>query len=268
MLIDGKAIAEKIYQDLRVAIAALPARPVLCDIVVGNDPVQEQFVRVKARRAAEIGVEFRAVIVPTPATEAVVVQAVRDATASGAHGVIVQLPLPQDINPDAVLAALPAAQDVDGLVPGSLFAPPTARAILHLLDSLNQDWTEKQFVVVGQGRLVGAPTAGLLRARGYAVQVADKLTPDLVALVRMADVVVSAAGKPGLITVPMLKHDAVVIDAGTSESGGSVVGDAEPSVLTYAAYATPVPGGVGPVTVALLMDNVVRAVRRSVDKER
>lgn len=265
MIIDGKAIAETIYRDLQSRIAALPVRPVLCDIVVGDDPVQDQFVRVKAKRAAEIGVEFRTVALPSSVAEEAVVQAVRDAVASGVHGIIVQLPLPQGVHPDTILAEIPPALDIDGLVPGSVFVPPTAQAIVQILDSLGVDLSPKRFVVVGQGRLVGAPVLRLLRERGYAVEGADIRTQDLGALVRTADVVVAAAGKPGLITPDMIAPGAVVIDAGTSESGGSVVGDVVPAVAAQASYLTPVPGGVGPVTVACLYANAVRAVQRMVD---
>ncbi len=266
MIIDGKAIAETIYDDLKDRIGTLPAAPVLCDIVVGRDPVQEQFVRVKARRAAEVGIDFRVHAIAAPTTTAAVVQAVSEAVASGAHGVIVQLPLPTDIDSEAVLAAIPPAVDVDGLVPGSHFDPPTARAVLRILDSLGIDWDSRQCVVVGQGRLVGKPVTRLLQARGCAVVVADVMTPDVPALVRSAEVVVSAVGKPGLITTDMLRPEAVVVDAGTSESGGSILGDVAPAALAHVAFATPVPGGVGPVTVALLMEHVVRRAEQVVDK--
>ncbi|MBP9686714.1 MAG: bifunctional 5,10-methylenetetrahydrofolate dehydrogenase/5,10-methenyltetrahydrofolate cyclohydrolase [Candidatus Doudnabacteria bacterium] len=267
MLIDGKQIAADLYGRLRQQVQALPVQPVLCDIVVGEDPVQQQFVRVKARRAAEVGMVFRVMSLPADASETAIKAAVLRAADSEADGVIVQLPLPAGISTEAVLACIPSAKDVDGLVPGSVHVPPTARAVVHMLDSLGQNLTGLHFVVVGQGRLVGKPVTQLLQARKYTVAVVDATTPDIAEVTRSADVLISAVGRPGLIATAMVKPGAIIIDAGTSESGGSVVGDVASEALGQAAFATPVPGGVGPVTVAMLFANVLRAAEAVVDKE-
>ncbi len=187
-------------------------------------------------------------------------------------GLIVLLPLPHHIDRQAVLNAVPLVLDVDttGAQASQLFyenkalyAYPTALAVLAVLDSLALDLSEKKIVMVGQGMLVGKPVTHMLRARGLDVTVVDRDTPDPTSLFKNADVLISAVGKPHFITKDDLKQGVIVIDAGTSELEGGVVGDIDPEGLSSVASAfSPVPGGVGPVTVAMLMQNIVQSAEK------
>lgn len=273
MIIDGKSIAERLYVELRQRISKLPFTPVVCDMLVGNDPVQEKFVRVKQRRAEEIGLRFETVHFPFDATTEDIIRRIAvQGVVPGLCGIIVQLPLPGSMDLEAVLESLPAAYDIDclktvsGVQEFPEFTPPTAGAVVRILDSLNIDLSGKTYVVVGQGRLVGVPVTQLLKARGYTVVTIDINTADAAKFLTAADVIISGVGKQGLIRPEHVRAGAIVIDAGTSESGGAVKGDVAPEVVEKASHFTPVPGGVGPVTVAVLLQNAVAAAERIVSE--
>ena len=186
-------------------------------------------------------------------------------------GLIIQLPLPLQINTQEVLNAIALRIDVDctGGTNGDLFysgkaliEPPTALAICELLDSIGVDLANKKFLVVGQGQLVGKPVSFILKQKGYTVDVADDKTENILDLMKQADVIISAAGKPKLITGEKIKPGAIIIDAGTAESDGGIVGDVDfESVRNVASAISPVPGGVGPVTIAKLLQNVLKVAK-------
>lgn len=249
MIVDGKALAESMYVALGTELAGMR----LGIVVSAGDAVTDSYVRIKTRAAARLGVEIVRRELPTEATTADAIDAVRSLI-DASDGIIVQLPLPEHIDADAVLAAVPPGRDVDALNPGALVVAPVAGAMQEILHTTSVEVKGKRAVVVGNGRLVGAPCALLLQKLGADVTVVTR--GDSLDVLRDADIIVSGAGSPGLIRPDMIKEGAVIIDAGTSESSGKVMGDAEPACAEKASVFTPVPGGVGPIAIAMIFRNL------------
>ncbi|MCD8508333.1 MAG: bifunctional 5,10-methylenetetrahydrofolate dehydrogenase/5,10-methenyltetrahydrofolate cyclohydrolase, partial [Candidatus Pacebacteria bacterium] len=269
----GKQLAEEILSRLTHEVAAFHMQPVFCDILVGDDPIAEQYVRMKEKRAERIGMRVHTARFPETITTDALIQEIHTINAlPGMCGLIVQLPLPPSIDTERVLAAIDPLVDVDVLNPHtaeqfyadtSSLVYPTARAIMHILETLPINLSEQRYVVVGQGRLVGKPVTHLLRKRGGNVEGISKETPDARARIASGTVIISAVGQDGLITGDMLQPGAVIIDAGTSESHGGIRGDVDGATLgDIPSYWSPVPGGVGPLTVACLLDNVLDVAKR------
>lgn len=272
MIIDGKKIAEEILLKVKSETASLPKRPVFCDVLVGEDAVSKSYVNIKGKKAAEVGMDFLPVFLPAEIGQKALEEKIAALNSTpNLCGLIIQVPLPDALQEKPVLNAVLPEYDVDcmgeqnqGLFYSGKprFLLPTAAAIMEIFKILKID-KHKKVVVIGQGELVGRPVAFLLRKQGYMVTTADKKVLDLKALCLSADVIVSAAGSPGLVKGAMVKPGAVVVDAGTSESGGGIVGDVETeSVAQVAGFLTPVPGGVGPVTVAMLLSNVLLSAKQ------
>jgi len=269
MIIDGRKIASGIISRIRSKVAALPFQPVFCDVLVGTDTVSAKYVDLKAKKAESAGIRFLRAEFGQNITTAELKEQISGLNQSeNICGLIVQLPLPGHIDRQAVLDAINPAIDVDclGAKRSSEFykgnmaiIPPTAAAIMYILDSLKIELAGKNILVLGQGELVGRPVTYLLKRRGLKVSTADKFTADIPGLLSKSDVIVSGTGKPRLITAEKIKAGCVVIDAGTAEDGEAIVGDADfESVRTKADIVSPVPGGVGPVTVGMLLKNVVK----------
>lgn len=258
MIIDGHAIAGGIYTALEKRRAALARAPRLGIIVCSADSVTESFVRIKRRAAERLGVEIERIDLVDVTHTGDVIDAVH-ALASRTDGVIVQLPLPKHIDTNAVLSELPRERDIDAVNPVSeghtLVEAPVARAIAEILSHTRVDIAGKRVAVVGAGRLVGVPAAALLRRLGATVVMLTE-TQGSIEDLRTADLVISGAGNPGFIKPEHLKEGVVLIDAGTSEQGGKVRGDADPACAHKASVFTPVPGGVGPVAVAMIFMNL------------
>ncbi len=268
MIIDGIKIAQQIELGIKARVAKLPFVPLFCDVLVGNDPVSFSYVNKKGRAAVRCGMEFELVQLDENILEVDLRSKILALNRKERIcGIVVQLPLPNYFNRQDVLDAILPSLDVDviGSVSSKIFytensglVPPTAAAILRVIDSLPGKIQSGKYVVVGQGMLVGKPLSYLLKKAGRQVMVADKQVSDLDTLLRQADVIISATGQPGLIKAHMLKNGAAVIDAGSAEMDGGIVGDVDfTSVKEVAAFITPVPGGIGPVTVAKLLENVV-----------
>jgi len=273
MIIDGRKIASGIINQLKTEVSSLPFIPVFCDCLVGDNPVSAQYVSLKAKKSIEAGIKFlRADFPNNISTEDLVGEIQKLNKTPDICGLIVQLPLPAHIDRGEALNAIASTLDVDSIgkernekfYRGDLtIMPPTAAAVMLILDFLRQDLTNKNILVLGQGELVGRPVSFLLKQRGLNVITADKYTMNPEKLMLEADVIISGAGKRKLITGDKIKKGCVVIDAGTSEDGGQIVGDADfESVKNVASYFTPVPGGVGPVTVAMLLSNVVKVAKQ------
>lgn len=273
-IIDGKKIATEVLSQLKTEVSALPFQPVFCDVLVGNDKVSAQYVAMKAKTAEKIGIKFRAAVFPDNVPKQELIDEIKKICQEpNMRGLIVQLPLPANLPKQEILDAINPDIDVDCM--GSLnldnfykghirFIPPTAAAIMAILENLKIDLLSKQILVVGQGELVGRPVTFLLKQKGLLVNIADINTKNTAELLKQADVIISAAGKAYLITGEKIKQGAVVIDAGTSESGGGIVGDVDfNSVSQVASAISPVPGGVGPMTVAMLLNNVVKAAKEN-----
>lgn len=277
-IIDGKILAQEIMADVAVRVRTLPFSPVFCDVLVGSDPVSASYVRIKAKSAEKCGIVFKeATFDESISTESLFQQIEGLNKEPHLGGLIVQLPLPKHIESKKIIDAIDPELDVDclGSFNKNLFysgaavmVPPTAAAIMKILQSLPVDFAGKTIVVVGQGELVGKPITYLCKRRGYTVITADKATVQLSDVTLRGDIVISGTGVPGLITGSMIREGAIVIDAGTAESNGGIVGDIDyETVAPRCSYLSPVPGGVGPVTVAMLLDNVIRSLEKKLSTE-
>jgi len=252
MIIDGKKIAREIRDGLVGSTGSLHI------FVVGENPVVENFVRYKKIFANAIGVEFVEHRFAPTVTEIDLLSAIKEAS-NVANGILVQLRLPLHIDARLVLDAVPSELDIDGLATQSDYLAPVAGAVREIIEYECITVDGKQALVVGRGKLVGKPVAELLTSMGAIVTVADKETSkgELVKLARASDIIVSGAGAPNLITRDMVKEGSVLLDAGTSTQNNSVVGDIAPECRDMASHFARTPGGIGPLTVAVLFKNLV-----------
>lgn len=244
-------------------LKALKAPLALAIVSEGDQPVNQLYMRLKRAYGQDIGVRVEVVATanPTDSQRAVLELNQDDATPA----VIVQLPLTEPARTDDVVNLIDPAKDVDGLGQDASYDSAAATAIMWLLAGYNVDLRGKTVAVVGQGRLVGQPLVKLLAASGIEPLALDERTADLAGQLKTADVIISAAGQPGLVTSDMVKPTAVVVDAGTASEDGRIKGDAAPELYEREDITiTPLKGGVGPLTVAALFDNVLRAVRAKV----
>lgn len=256
MIIDGRAIAEEMYAHLSEARKGYDALS-LGIVVVGTSPVVASFVRIKERSAERLNVTLVRRELPESASTREVIEAVQE-LAKETAGIIVQLPLPGTIDTEQVLASIPASHDVDGINPlteEQEVRPPVAGAIAEIFERTKVEPKEKKAVVVGLGRLVGAPAVELLEDLGASVSIVTQTRGSIDEL-KSADIVVLGAGNPGFVKPNMLKEGVVLIDAGTSEMENRIAGDADPACEGVASVFTPVPGGVGPIAVAMIFRNL------------
>lgn len=273
-IIDGKRIAAGVREEIRDRIRRLREDrcgvPGLAVVRVGDDPASVAYVRRKAAACEEVGIASRQITLPGFISYDELIDSIqtlnRDA---GIHGILVQLPLPKHLDERGALEAVDPAKDVDGFTYANIgrlvenrarFVPCTPAGILELLDREGIEIAGANAVVVGRSEIVGKPVAMLLLHRHATVTICHSRTADLAAETRRADILVVAAGRPRLISGDMVKPGAVVIDVGINRVAGGLVGDVDfESVVAVASAVTPVPGGVGPMTVAMLLANTVRA---------
>jgi len=273
-IINGKQFAEKLRADIALRVAALKAEknitPGLAVVLVGNDPASEVYVRNKARQTSEAGMNSYEFKLPENTTQDALLAKIAELNADkNVHGILVQLPLPKHINEDAVIGAIAPHKDVDGfhvenvgkLATGKQgFVPCTPLGCLMLLKSVLGDLAGKNAVVIGRSNIVGKPMAQLLLQESCTVTIAHSKTKDLPALLKGADIVIAAVGRPEMVKGEWLKKGAVVIDVGINRVDGKLVGDVDfESCMGIASAITPVPGGVGPMTIACLLENTLRA---------
>ena len=274
-IIDGKILDAEVKACAAQAVRFLQERygitPCLAVLLVGDDPASQVYVRGKANDCEACGIESRVIRLPAGTTQAELLARLGALAADSAvHGILVQLPLPRHIDPAAVIEAIPPEKDVDGFTPvnaGRLlngepcFAPCTPAGCLHMIEAAGVDLDGKHAVVVGRSNIVGKPAALLLMQKNATVTVCHSHTRDLAAVCRTADVLIAAVGKAGVITADMVKPGAVVIDVGINRGAdGKLHGDVDfAPVSEIASYITPVPGGVGLMTRAMLMLNTVQA---------
>lgn len=268
-IIDGKKIARKIEHSCKETITKLAAKgiiPKLAIVVYNPEQSSRVYVNLKLKKATELGMACELYDWSNLSLEQCIAKMRELAEDSATHAIIVQLPANGLDNVDALLKEIPPNKDADGLNPAAehQLVPATAQAILELLRYSGVELKEHKIAIVGQGKLVGKPLAQILRARSLQLETADDKTNDLRSITTQADILISAAGKPGLIVGGMIKPGAVVIDAGTSELHGALVGDVNyDSIEGKASKIAKVPGGVGPVTVISLLQNVIEASKNS-----
>ncbi|MBI2549745.1 bifunctional methylenetetrahydrofolate dehydrogenase/methenyltetrahydrofolate cyclohydrolase FolD [Candidatus Woesearchaeota archaeon] len=267
-IMDGKAVAEKIRAKVKAEVANLKTKPGLAAILVGENPASKVYVDIKRKTCDEVGIYSELYKLPEETTEKELLQLIgRLNKSEKIHGILVQLPLPRRINEEKVLEAIALEKDVDGfslvnvgrLASGREAAVPcTPKGVIRLLEEYGIDLAWKNAVVIGRSNIVGKPTALLLLNRNATVTICHSKTADLPHYTKKADILVAAAGKPKLVKADMVKEGAVVIDVGINRVEGKLVGDVDfASVKEKASYITPVPGGVGPMTVAMLIENTL-----------
>jgi len=277
-ILQGRPVADKVLAEVKAGVAALKQRtgvePALAVILVGEDPASQIYVRNKKRAADEVGIASRDFLFPQGCTQAELLETIRRINADSAlHGILLQLPLPKGMDEDQAVAAIAPQKDADGLHPMSLgnllggkptAVPCTPAGCIEILDHYGIPIEGAEAVMVGRSRLVGKPLAQLLLARHATVTMCHTRTRDLAGHCRRADILCVAAGKPRVITGDMIKEGAVVIDVGVNRlATGKLAGDVDfESASKRARAITPVPGGVGPMTIAMLMKNTLLVATR------
>ena len=272
-LINGKEVAEHIKQQVKNEIEALGLKPALAVIVVGDNPASKVYVNNKKKACKAVGIESIEYSLPENITEEELLNIIDYCNISNCvHGILVQLPLPKHINESKVLERISPQKDVDGFTAintGKLWqgdynlAPCTAMGVIELLDYYGYDIAGQHCVIVGRSNIVGKPVAALLLERNATVTICHSKTQDLSEITKQADILISAVGKPKFITYEMVKQDAIVIDVGINrDENGKLCGDVDfEDVKGKSSAITPVPGSVGPMTVAMLMKNTLNAAK-------
>ena len=268
---DGKALAARIRAEVAGEVAAFP-RPIgLATVLVGDDPASDVYIRLKHKATLEVGIEARDLRLAATTSEQELLTLVAELNADDAiDGILVQLPLPDGIDESHVINAINPLKDVDGIHPvnaGLLVAgtpahvPGTPLGVLALLDEYDVELQGAHAVVIGRSNIVGKPAALLLLHRHATVTVCHSRTRNLAAETARADVIVAAVGVPGIVQRGMVKEGATVIDVGITRTDAGLVGDVAPEVAERSGLLTPVPGGVGPMTIAMLLTSTIRAAR-------
>jgi methylenetetrahydrofolate dehydrogenase (NADP+)/methenyltetrahydrofolate cyclohydrolase len=281
-LIDGKALAETLRASFKARVETLAQqgeRPGLAVILVGENPASQVYVRNKVLACESVGLHSEKIVYPEDVDLATVLAKIAELNAAAhIHGILVQLPLPRQFDEDAILKAIAAEKDVDGFHAENIgalaqgnprFIPCTPYGVMKMFEAGQVDLRGREAVIIGRSNIVGKPMALLLINAGATVTVCHSRTRDLAAHTRRADVLVAAVGKPRLVTADMVKPGAVVIDVGINrlppEEGGKLCGDVDfAGVREVAAQITPVPGGVGPMTITMLLANTIEAAERKV----
>ena len=273
---DGKALSAKVrgqILDKARALTAAGTRPGLAVILVGEDPASQVYVRNKEKACAECGFYSEKYVLPAETSQQALLELVEELGRNPSiHGILCQLPLPAHISEQAVIAAIPPEKDVDAFHPANVghimigdfdFLPCTPAGVMELLDAYGIDPKGKRCVVIGRSNIVGKPMAMLLLHRHGTVTICHSRTQGLADICREADILVAAVGRAHFVTPDMVKPGAAVIDVGMNRVDGKLCGDVDPAAAAVAGYLTPVPGGVGPMTITMLMKNTLRAAEKA-----
>jgi methylenetetrahydrofolate dehydrogenase (NADP+)/methenyltetrahydrofolate cyclohydrolase len=270
-IIKGKILAQNIQEKTKAKIAKLAQPPGLAAILVGKDSASKLYVSLKEKAAKEVGIYFEKIVFPASASTKQIVAKIQELNARGdIQGILVQFPLPkQDEN--KIVAAIDPAKDVDGfhrvnrdkLAAGEKsLVPPVALAVVRLIQASNQPLAGKHAVIIGNSAIFAEPIIHLLKESGVNTILLTRDESALAAKTRAADIIVVAIGQANFLTRNMVKEGAIVIDVGTNRLEGQLVGDAAPDLIGHAGFVSPVPGGVGPLTVAYLLNNVLKAATK------
>lgn len=276
-IIDGKAIAEKIRAQIKEEVGMLKKKPGLAAVIVGENPASKVYVGMKRKTCEEVGIYSEEHKLPEETTQQELFTLIRKLNMDEKiHAILIQLPVPKQIDVEKMFAEVALEKDVDGfssvnvgrLVAGNEAAVPcTPKGIIRLLEETGIEIEGKHAVVVGRSNIVGKPVALMLLNRNATVTVCHSRTKNLANITRQADILVAAIGKAGMITGEMVKEGAVVIDVGINKVDGTIVGDVDfESAKEKAAFITPVPRGVGPMTIAMLLENTLKLYREQNDK--
>ena len=264
MIIDGRGIAADIYRELKNQISHLDVAPHLTVFTCAPNFETQKYLALKKRKAQEVGISVNVIEFPASVSTEELKLSLRHSFMQ-TDGVVAQLPFPEHINTKEVLDIIPPSLDIDALHydgTNDHVLPPVVGAIAEITTRHNIVFATQKVVVIGEGRLVGKPAAIWAMKQGAQVEVVTRETNNLEEHLKEADIVISGAGQPRLITPEFLKEGVIIFDAGTSEDGGALVGDADPACSETASFFTPVPGGIGPITVAVLLRNLITLVTK------
>lgn len=270
VILDGKKLSVKILDELAEKIAGLDKKPGLAVILVGEDPASQLYVGMKEKAAQKIGIKSTVIKYPQNADEKIILNKIAELNNDKEiDGILVQLPLPKHINPTNIIQAILPEKDADGITPENMgkillgiepYAYPcTPKGILRLLEEYDIDLEGKQVVIAGRSNIVGKPVAQMLLNKNATVTICHSRTKNLSQITKTADILISAVGVSKLIKKDMVKNNSVIVDVGTSKVDGKTCGDVDfENVFEAVSYITPVPGGVGPMTIASLMENTYK----------
>ena len=274
-IINGKEISAAIREEIKAEVQGMSVRPGLAVVLVGDDPASAVYVRNKSKACAEVGIYSEVYRLPEETGREQLLGLIEQLNQSPLiHGILVQLPLPKHLDPEEVIMAIDPAKDVDAFHPVNVgkimignydFLPRTPAGVMELLHRSGIEVSGKECVVIGRSNIVGKPQAMLLLHENATVTVCHSKTRNLPSVCRRADILVSAVGKPKFVTADMVKDGAVIIDVGMNrDENGKLCGDVDfEPVSEKASYITPVPGGVGPMTITMLLKNTVTAAKRA-----
>lgn len=277
MILSGKNLATKIKENIKnevVKIVETDRIPCLVTILVGDNPASKVYVANKEKACNEVGIKNITERYPSDITETDLIECIDCFNLDpSVDGILVQLPLPKHINAERIFNVIAPEKDVDGFHPQNVanlwlhkdcIVPCTPQGVIRLIDSINYDLTGKNVVVIGRSNIVGLPVSKLCLDRNATVTVCHSKTQNLTEITKQADVLIVAIGKPKFVTADMVKENAVVIDVGINrDENGKLCGDVDYQNVTNASYITPVPGGVGPMTIACLLENTLRCYRKN-----
>lgn len=276
-LIDGKTLAEQIMLDTRKEIVQLGYTPGLAVFLVGDDEASQLYVKLKEKACHKVGIDFHKYLLPADTTPTDLIEAIKFLDAdTHIDAILVQLPLPAGHDTQTAINAIAPAKDVDGFHPETIkqflaepssFVPGLSLGIVRLVESTKVDLQGKKAVILANSDIFSAPLTKLLEMRGLTVQTVSAKTENVDTITSQADVLIVAIGKPGFVNADMVKNGAIVIDVGTTKTDEAIQGDVDfDSVAEKAGYITPVPGGVGPMTVAMLLENTLRLAKKHREK--
>ncbi|HNW26775.1 MAG TPA: bifunctional 5,10-methylenetetrahydrofolate dehydrogenase/5,10-methenyltetrahydrofolate cyclohydrolase [Candidatus Gastranaerophilaceae bacterium] len=273
IILDGKKLSEKILHELEEKISNLDKKPSFAVILVGNDPASELYVNIKEKKSKLLGINFSKITYPENIDEKTLLKKIEELNKDDKiDAMLVQMPLPKHINAQNIIQAISPKKDADGITPENIgrisigaepFAYPcTPLGIVKLLEEYKIELQGKHAVIIGRSNIVGKPLAQMLLNKNATVTICHSKTKNLSQITKTADILISAIGSPKFVKKDMVKQNATVIDVGTSKSKGKTLGDVDfENVLPLSSYITPVPGGVGPMTIACLMKNVLEISR-------
>lgn len=252
-LLNGKQLAEKILIKVKEKVADMEKKPSLAAILVGDNEASKLYLKLKEKACLETGIDFNSYLFPTDYKEEQIIEAMKFLNKdTDIQGILVQLPLPESLNTDKIISAIDPSKDIDGFQPDSPFTSPTALGIMELLKETKVDLKDRNVTILSNSEEFAEPIKKLLP---------DSVISNLQSAIKNADVLIVALGKPHLIKSDMIKKDAILIDVGISKIDGKTVGDIDPSCDQVASWRSPVPGGVGPMTVAMLLQNLVSMIK-------
>lgn len=270
-ILDGKQLAQQIRTELKQKITLTQASPELAVIIVGNDPASEIYVRSKEKACQEVGIKVETFRLTSDISAEELNELIDLLNNSSAvNGILVQLPLPRHLNPQEILTRIKPEKDVDGFHPlntgliiqkqPSAFIPCTPKGILRLIHTVKQDLSGLNAVVIGRSQVVGLPVSHLLLNENCTVTIAHSKTKNLSEICKKADILIASVGKPEFVTEDFIKPEAIIIDVGINRTNDGIKGDVKYNEASEkASYITPVPGGVGPMTIAMLLENTYEA---------